>query len=140
MVRTQGGEGSRDIARIVVVRGTWPPAVPSGHFLQLLLKTAEVIDRIAKLKYNTSIPMITGRQLRAARALLDIDQQQLAELAGVSLATVQRMEAAGDSVRGTLETMTRLVSALEAAGVELIAEGQPCLGRGRGVRLKEPSP
>nr|WP_221301275.1 helix-turn-helix transcriptional regulator [Rehaibacterium terrae] len=76
--------------------------------------------------------------MRAARALLDIDQRRLAELAGVSLATVQRMEASGDRVRGTLDTMTRIVQALDAAGIELIGEAQPSIGRGRGVRLKAP--
>lgn len=80
--------------------------------------------------------MITGSQLRAARAMLDIDQRRLAELAGVSLATVQRMEASGDRVRGSLDTMTRIVEALEAAGIELIGEGRASLEGGRGVRLK----
>lgn len=82
--------------------------------------------------------MISGSQLRAARALLDIDQRELARLAGVSLATVQRMEASGDRVRGSLDTMTRIVEALGAAGVELVGNGQPSHGQGRGVRLKAP--
>lgn len=81
--------------------------------------------------------MITSAQLRAARALLGIDQRQLAELAGVSLPTIQRMEASGGQVRGTIETLMKIVDALDAAGIELIGENSPSAGRGRGVRLKE---
>ena len=42
---------------------------------------------------------ITAAQLRAARALLGIDQQTLADLSGVSLPTIQRMEASQGNVR-----------------------------------------
>lgn len=83
--------------------------------------------------------MITAVQLRAARALLGIDQRTLAEIAGVSLPTIQRMEASRGNVRGVVETLTKIVEALDAAGVELIGNEQPSQGRGRGVRLKEPS-
>lgn len=84
--------------------------------------------------------MISAAQLRAARALLGIDQRQLAALSGVSLPTIQRMEASqGDSVRGVIATLTRVVAALEANGIELIGNGQPSQGRGRGVRLKAPA-
>ena len=82
--------------------------------------------------------MISAAQLRAARALIGIDQRRLAELAGVSLPTVQRMEASDGNVRGKVDTLTRIVEALDAAGVELIGNGQPSQGQGRGVRLKEP--
>ncbi|TWT23098.1 helix-turn-helix domain-containing protein [Luteimonas marina] len=82
--------------------------------------------------------MITAPQLRAARALLGIDQRRLAELAGVSLPTIQRMEASDGTVRGVVGTLTKVVDALDAAGVELIGNDQPSQGRGRGVRLKEP--
>ncbi len=82
--------------------------------------------------------MITSSQLRAARALLGIDQRRLAELAGLSLPTVQRMEASGGTVRGVVASLTKVVDALDAAGVELIGPDQPSQGRGRGVRLKQP--
>lgn len=82
--------------------------------------------------------MISAAQLRAARALIGIDQRRLAELAGVSLPTVQRMEASAGNVRGKIDTLTRIVEALDEAGVELIGNGQPSQGQGRGVRLKEP--
>ncbi len=80
--------------------------------------------------------MITSAQMRAARALLGIDQKTLAKLAGVSVPTIQRMEASQGQVRGVVESLTRVVEALEAAGVELLAEGAPSMSGGRGVRLK----
>ena len=80
--------------------------------------------------------MISAAQMRAARALLGVDQKALAALAGVSLPTVQRMEGSTGTMRGTIETLTRVVDALEAAGVELIGNDQASAGRGRGVRLK----
>jgi len=80
--------------------------------------------------------MITAAQMRAARYLLGIDQQTLAELAGVSLPTIQRMEASEGNVRGVVDTLTKVVAAFDLAGVELIAENTPSVGRGRGVRFK----
>ena len=81
--------------------------------------------------------MISPAQLRAARALLGIDQRTLAEMAGVSLPTIQRMEASTGNVRGVIDTLTKVVQAIELAGVELIGNEQPSQGRGRGVRLKD---
>lgn len=81
--------------------------------------------------------MITSQQMRAARALLEIDQRQLAELADLSLPTIQRMEASGGQVRGVVATLVKVISALERAGIELIGENAPSVGAGRGVRLKE---
>ena len=84
--------------------------------------------------------MITASQVRAARALLGIDQRQLAERAGVSLPTIQRMEASGGVVRGVVDTLTKVVCALEAEGIELIGDNRPSSGGGRGVRLRDPAP
>lgn len=81
--------------------------------------------------------MITSQQMRAARALLGIDQRRLAELAGLSVPTIQRMEASGGQVRGVVDTLVKVVNALEDAGVELIGENAPSSGSGRGVRLKQ---
>lgn len=81
--------------------------------------------------------MISAAQLRAARALLGIDQRTLASMSGVSLPTIQRMEGSQGHVRGTVSTLTRIVAALDAAGLELIGSEQPSQGRGRGVRLKD---
>lgn len=80
--------------------------------------------------------MITGAQLRAARGLLAISQRTLAVRAGISLPTVQRMEASHGNVRGTVETLTKVVAALDVLGVELLAENAVSTVGGRGVRLK----
>ncbi|HXV28714.1 MAG TPA: helix-turn-helix transcriptional regulator [Sinorhizobium sp.] len=82
--------------------------------------------------------MITAAQLRAARALLGIDQRQLAELAGISVPTIQRMEASPEVVRGNVDTLMRLLTALDTAGIALIGEGAASEDGGRGVRLKAP--
>jgi transcriptional regulator with XRE-family HTH domain len=82
--------------------------------------------------------MITAGQMRAGRALLDIDQRELAKLADVSLPTIQRMEASDGNVRGVIESLTKVVEAFDRAGVELIGENTPSIGGGRGVRLKRP--
>jgi len=74
--------------------------------------------------------------LRAARALLGIDQRRLAELSGLSVPTIQRMEASELIIRGNVDSLMKLIAALEAAGIDLIGEGATSLGGGRGVRLK----
>lgn len=83
--------------------------------------------------------MITANQLRAARALLNIDQRQTAELTGLSVPTIQRMEASDGVIRGNVDSLMKLISALETAGVELINPGSPSAASGRGVRLREPA-
>ena len=83
--------------------------------------------------------MITAGQLRAARALLQIDQRRLAELAGLSVPTVQRMEASEGVIRGNVDSLTKLVTALHVAGIELIVDGAVSQGGGRGVRLMQRS-
>lgn len=80
--------------------------------------------------------MITSAQIRAARALLAIDQKMLAEKSGLSLPTIQRMEASAGQVRGTVGSLVKLVDALDALGIELIGENAPSMAGGRGVRLK----
>jgi transcriptional regulator with XRE-family HTH domain len=80
--------------------------------------------------------MITAGQLRAARALLAIDQRELAKRSGLSLPTIQRMEASDGVVRGNVDSLMKLVDALTADGIELIGEGAVSSGGGRGVRLK----
>lgn len=76
--------------------------------------------------------------MRAARALLGIDQKTLADMAGLSLPTIQRMEASGGVVRGVVESLTRVVDALNQAGVELIGDNTRSETGGRGVRMKDP--
>ncbi len=80
--------------------------------------------------------MISAGQLRAARALLDIDQRKLAELSGLSVPTIQRMEASDGVIRGNVDSLMKLVGAINAGGIELIGDGAASPSGGRGVRLK----
>lgn len=80
--------------------------------------------------------MITAAQLRAARALVGVDQRKLAELSSLSVPTIQRMEASEDVIRGNVDSLMKLIGALENLGVELIAEGAASATGGRGVRLR----
>lgn len=80
--------------------------------------------------------MITAGQMRAARALLGIDQRRLAELSGLSLPTIQRMEASEGVIRGNVDSLMKLVGALNEAGIALLDDGAASPGGGRGVRLK----
>jgi transcriptional regulator with XRE-family HTH domain len=84
--------------------------------------------------------MITSGQLRAARALLGIDQREMAQRCGLSLPTIQRMEASDGVVRGNVDSLMKLVDALAAGGIELIGEGASSTGGSRGVRLKSAPP
>lgn len=81
--------------------------------------------------------MITSRQLRSARALAGLDQRALAKASRLSLPTIQRMEASDGVVRGNVESLMKLIAALDRAGIELINEGAASGGGGRGVRLKQ---
>jgi transcriptional regulator with XRE-family HTH domain len=78
--------------------------------------------------------MIEAAQIRAARALLNISQADLAKIASVHVATIRRLEAA-TGVRGAAETLWKMQQALEHAGIEFIPEEA---GRGPGVRLRQP--
>jgi transcriptional regulator with XRE-family HTH domain len=80
--------------------------------------------------------MISSAQLRAARALLGIDQRKLAKLSRLSVPTIQRMEASTGVIRGNVDSLMKLVGALDAAGIELIGEGASSQAGGRGVRLR----
>lgn len=82
------------------------------------------------------VRMITAVQMRAARALAGVDQKTLAAMSGVSHPTIQRMEASDGVVRANVDTLVKVVEALDRAGVELIGDDQPSHGGGRGVRLK----
>jgi transcriptional regulator with XRE-family HTH domain len=84
--------------------------------------------------------MLTAGQLRASRALLGLDQRKLAEAAGLSLPTIQRMEASEGVIRGNVDSLMKLVAALEALGLEFIADNALSPGGGRGVRLKRSAP
>lgn len=81
--------------------------------------------------------MLTAAQMKAARALVGMDQKTLAELSGVSLPTIQRMEASDGVIRGNVESLMKLIAALERLGIELINEGAPSADGGRGIRMKK---
>jgi transcriptional regulator with XRE-family HTH domain len=81
--------------------------------------------------------VITAAQLRAARALAGLDQRKIAELSGLSVPTIQRMEASEGVIRGNVDSLMKLTAALDAAGIELIGEGTVSQSGGRGVRLKQ---
>ena len=81
--------------------------------------------------------MITASQLRAARAILGIDQKQLADRARLSLPTIQRREASDGVIRGNVDSLTKVVQALEDLGIELIGDGASSVGGGRGVRMRD---
>jgi len=80
--------------------------------------------------------MITAAQLKAARALLGINQRRLAEISSLSVPTIQRMEASGDVIRGNVDSLMKVVEALENAGIEVIGNDSVSTAGGRGVRLK----
>ncbi|MFG1419435.1 transcriptional regulator [Xanthobacter sp. V0B-10] len=82
--------------------------------------------------------MITAAQLRAARALLGLDQKGLAAISTLSVPTIQRMEASEGVIRGNVDSLMKLVAALDAAGISLIADNETSEAGGRGVRLKAP--
>lgn len=84
--------------------------------------------------------MITAGQLRASRAFLGIDQRRLAEVAGLSLPTIQRMEASDDVIRGNVNSLMKLIAALDKLGIELITENAASPAGGRGVRLRRAGP
>jgi len=82
--------------------------------------------------------MITAAQLRAARALAQIDQRELAERSGLSVPTIQRMESSDGVIRGNVDSLMKLIGALEALGIILIGDNAMSDKGGRGVRLKDP--
>jgi transcriptional regulator with XRE-family HTH domain len=89
------------------------------------------------MHYFSGVPLLTSRQLRAARALAGLDQRALAKAARLSLPTIQRMEASEGVVRGNVESLMKLIAALERSGIELINEGAASADGGRGIRLKK---
>lgn len=77
---------------------------------------------------------ISGNQIRAARALIGIEQKDLADKAGVAIGTIRNMEAAGlKPVGGRNDTLNAVVEALKGAGVIFVPEN----GEGAGVRLRK---
>jgi transcriptional regulator with XRE-family HTH domain len=74
--------------------------------------------------------LATGNQLKAARALAGVDQQQVADAAGVNVNTIRNMEARGaELITSSAVTVRNVQLALEALGIEFLNHAQP------GVRL-----
>lgn len=67
--------------------------------------------------------VITSAQIRAARSLLQISQQELAAAAGVAVTTIARMEKMPGKVKGMSETIEKIEAALEAKGVQFVEGG-----------------
>jgi len=87
--------------------------------------------------------VITAAQLRAARAILGFNQRTLAERAGLSLPTIQRMEASEaceGQIRGNIDSLSKLIAAFDSAGIEFLGDSSTSVGLGRGVRLKARAP
>jgi DNA-binding transcriptional regulator YiaG len=110
------------------------------NFNQLEILTFTILNaNIDRFVLRTNISsMITAAQLRAARAMLHMDQRKLARLSGLSLPTIQRMEASDGVIRGNVDSLMKLVAALDASGIELISDNATSSSGGRGVRLKRP--
>ena len=81
--------------------------------------------------------MLRPRQIRAGRALLGLTQVDVANRAGVGIATLRRIEASVDEVTGTAQSISRIQRALETAGILFIEQDE---SRGPGVRLRKPLP
>ena len=75
--------------------------------------------------------MLTGPQIRAARALIGMSALELAHLAGLAINTVRRAESSADVARVTLANIRAIQSVLEAKGVEFL----PRTDAGEGVRF-----
>jgi hypothetical protein len=65
-----------------------------------------------------------------------MDQRALADAAGLSVPTIQRMEASEGVIRAHVDSLMKVIAALDAAGIEVINEGAVSQGGGRGARLK----
>ena len=78
--------------------------------------------------------MITSEQIRGARAMLRIEQSDLAARARVSLETIKRIERKPGQISALAATLDAIRKALESAGVIFVVEEN---GEGPGVRLRK---
>ena len=95
--------------------------------------TADFSLKVSNGPAPKSIRKVSIRQIKAARSLLDWSQERLAQAAGLSIATIKRLEAQGGPLGGRNNTGERIAAALEKAGIEFIDEN----GGGPGVRLRK---
>jgi transcriptional regulator with XRE-family HTH domain len=74
--------------------------------------------------------LIIGNQIKAARALASVEQQELADAANVHVNTIRKMEAKGDDeITSAADVLRRVQQALERWGVEFTNGGQPGVRR-----------
>jgi hypothetical protein len=98
----------------------------------MLPKVLSLLPNVLYLLPMVNIKMIEAAQIRAARALLGVNQVKLSEWAAISVGTVKRIEGTSE-IRGAAETLWKIQRALEQAGVEFIGADET---KGPGVRLK----
>jgi transcriptional regulator with XRE-family HTH domain len=98
-----------------------------------MLQNGTIGDIMASMmsSHKVTNSAISPEQVRAARGLLDWSRDQLAAETGVAKRTLVRFEASESETRPS--TIAAIRAALEAAGVEFIAEN----GGGPGVRLRK---
>jgi len=78
---------------------------------------------------------LTGNHVKAARALLGVDQERLSELSGLSINTIRNIEACADQpIGGYASTRDKVQRALESLGIEFTNGTSP------GVKLIQPKP
>lgn len=81
--------------------------------------------------YQKGVRMITREQIRAGRAMVGIDQKELADRAGVSLVTLRRLEGRAEySDKVTAATVGRITAVLESLGARFLDGGDPAPGPG----------
>jgi transcriptional regulator with XRE-family HTH domain len=91
---------------------------------------------LAKITSNVNFaPMLTGSQIRAARALLKWSGRELSERSGVSYPALQRAESVDDMPNMQTKNLAAIKAALEAGGCVFI-EGPYSGNGGPGVRLR----
>lgn len=81
-----------------------------------------------------SIPKVSIRQIKAARALLGMSQRDLETASGVSLPTIKRLEAKEGEIGGRQTTVDAIVASLDRAGIHFLHDSDG----GPGVQLKIP--
>src|SRR5262249_31094955 len=98
-----------------------------------LREASPMILKVSSNMDDESIPKVSIRQIKAARALLGWSQEHLAAAAGISTPTIKRLEASDGPLGGRSETADKIRTALERGGVEFIDEN----GGGLGVRARK---
>jgi DNA-binding XRE family transcriptional regulator len=94
---------------------------------------SHVKNFLSYMEPQLSFRHLTAAHMKAARALLDWNQDRLAEASGLAASTIKRLENCGLS-KASMENIDKISDALEKAGIEFFNGGEP------GVRLRRPGP